>query len=132
MDNETNNFADNNEMHSCADDSCNHTSCEGKSFGPVAGILIVVVLLALGGFYFWGASLQDVAGGDAQTNSGSFNDGSTVVEEYTMTDDEFEVLLNEGARVSEEVANSVLDTALDDLGDLDNLDAELEALELEL
>ncbi len=28
-----------------------------KSFGPVIGIIIIIIILALGGFYFWGQRL---------------------------------------------------------------------------
>ncbi len=33
-----------------------------ESFGAIAGILIIVILLLLGGMYFWGAYLQKALG----------------------------------------------------------------------
>jgi len=106
---------------------------EEKSFGPMIGILIIVALLVFGGLYFWGASLQDngaSAAGTSPTGS-SFEVIDTTIEEFTMTDEEFSALIGDSS-IADDTAEAALDTTLDDLNDLDSLDAELEALELEL
>jgi len=103
---------------------------KSKSFGPLIGILIIVLVLVFGGLYFWGASLQQItpSADTVVTPSKSFEPINTTTEEYTMTDEEFNALFGDNQTVVEEGLN----TAFDDLRDLDSLDAELGALELEL
>ncbi len=107
-----------------------------RAFGPAIGILIVVALLVIGGLYFWGSYLNNSIGDTGyDSEATSFQVLDTTVDEYSMTDEEFEALINTGADVSDPAAgaaDATLDAALDDLGDLDNLDAELGALQLEL
>jgi len=101
-----------------------------KHFGPLIGILIIVTVLVFGGLYFWGASLQKATtpGTSNINNESSFETLDATTEEYTMTDEEFNALIGDGSTPTD----ASLDTALDDLGDLDSLDAELDAFELEL
>lgn len=105
-----------------------------KAFGPFVGIFIIVVLLAFGGFYFWGASLQDLTIGSRTEDPEitSFEVIDTSIEEYTMTDAEFNALFNTSTETGEDTVEAVLGATLDDLSDIDALDAELDALETEL
>ncbi len=99
-------------------------------FGPIIGILIIVALIAFGGLYFWGSKMMDKGMGDEMMNDNfelidiSVDDGGTITEE------QFNALL-EGATPASETSNTTdttLDNALDDLGDLDALDSELNDL----
>ncbi|MCD5384544.1 MAG: hypothetical protein LRZ97_01350 [Candidatus Pacebacteria bacterium] len=100
-------------------------------FGPLVGILIVVALIIFGGLYFWGSQLMSTGGYNNNAPAESFEVFSTTVEDGgTITDEEFDALFNDSTPASEDEA--VLDATLDDLGDLDALDAELDALGTEL
>jgi len=111
---------------------------ETKAFGPIIGILIIVTLLAFGGLYFWGSSMQSNTSGTLPGDdySASYLENTTpTIESIEMTDEEFNALIGDGSvapTTSDGTADTTLDNALDDLSDLDALDAELEALELEL
>lgn len=109
---------------------------ESKSFGPIIGILIIVALLAFGGLYFWGSSMQGSNSGTlpAYDYNASLENTAPAIENLEMTDEEFSALIGDGSVVpaASDTADTTLDNALDDLSDLDALDAELEALELEL
>jgi hypothetical protein len=103
---------------------------EEMEFGPIIGILIIVIIFAIGGFYYWQSSLQGPQEGALPTDPNySGLDTQNTTEEYTMTDAEFDTLLETS---SEETTDVILDATLDDLSDLDSLDAELNALEAEL
>ena len=129
MDNEQNTAQNNNQEASQNQNTETSPTDSSKSFGPAIGILIIVMLLAFGGLYFFGASLQ---GGDApmiptDPSQISFEVYDTTTEEYIMTDEEFEALIGDGS-----AAPNTEEILFDDLSDLDSLDAELDALELEL
>ena len=84
---------------------------EKKSAGPVFGIIIIVVLIILGGFYFWG----------------TLSDSMSPAEIEAEVDAALEDL--ETQSTSDEVSDieADLDSTL-----LDDLDKELEDIDLEL
>lgn len=97
------------EVEMAAPESVNEP--EKKSAGPVFGIIIIVVLLILGGFYFWG----------------TLNDSMSPAEIEAEIDTALESL--ETQSTSDEVSDieADLDATL-----LDDLDKELEDIDLEL
>ena len=105
---------------------------EQGGFGPMVGILIIAALLIFGGLYFWGSHLTS-DDGEMMDDSApqSFEVTSSTVEDGgTMTDEEFEALFDDSAPT--DAVDATLETAVDDLSDLDTLDAELDALDAEL
>lgn len=84
---------------------------EDKSFGPLIGIVIIVIILILGGLYFWGQQV-----------------GEESLEELAPSADE--VI---GTLEMQGSSDELIDIE-DDLNitDLDNLDADLDAIESEL
>jgi len=101
-------------------------------FGPMIGILIIVALIVFGGLYFWGSHLISNGEGAKADAPKSFEVTSTTVEDGgSMTDEEFEALFNQGDAAAGAAADT-LEAVVDDLGDLDSLDAELDALGSEL
>ncbi len=129
MNNEQNIAQNNNQEAPQNQNTAMDSTNSSKSFGPAIGIFIIVILLAFGGLYFFGASLQ---GGDTPMNTTnpdqiSFEVYDTTTEEYIMTDEEFEALIGDGS-----TAPNTEEILFDDLSDLDALDAEFNALELEL
>jgi hypothetical protein len=126
MDN-TNTTQNNNTMPTQEAD----TQTQGGGFGPIIGILIVVALIVFGGFYFWGHKMME---GDYMMDSDDrmmLDDIDILIEDRgTITPEEFDALLQEQATGANTGQN--LDNALDDLGDLDALDAELDAIGTEL
>ncbi len=86
---------------------------EKKSAGPLFGIIIIVVLIVLAGFYFW-AQLGD-------------RDVMTAEEIAAEIDPNLESL--ESQSLSDEIAD--IEADLDATG-LDDLDMELEDIDLEL
>jgi len=135
----TNPFAETNSSKNDAEHECTtctaetNTKIEDKPFGPLIGILIIVVLLVFGGLYFWGASLQKATNStvqvESQNKSFEILNTTTDTEEYTMTDEEFNALIGDE---STDITNTDLDTSLDDFNDFDSLDADLDSLESEL
>lgn len=83
------------------------------SFGPVLGIILIIILLVLGGFYLWGQKL----------NTG----GVMTAEEILQQEDPLLVDI-ESQSTSDEISNIE-----DDLGaiDLEALDSELENIDQE-
>ncbi len=108
------------------------------SFGPVMGIIIIVALLVLGGFYIWGSTIknarlqaiQEKQEQEARININEVPDATP--EEYIMTEEEFNALIDNTSPNPNTVPETLIESTLDDLEDLDALDAELETLELEL
>ena len=81
--------------------------CEDKPFGPLVGIVIIVIILILGGLYFWGQ----------RTGDGVISDQDTVVE----------------ALETQSLSDEIVDIEADlDATDLESLDADLSAIEDEL
>lgn len=68
-----------------------------SSVGPLAGAIIVILLLVAGGLYFWGAQLNKTAGQQAPTyipsndssmpEAGAMQDTSSTNETVTITSD---------------------------------------------
>jgi uncharacterized membrane protein len=70
---------------------------EDHSFGPIVGIIIIVMILIFGGLYFYGASIKEAAimpQGAAQKNS-SFEVLSTTITDDNVTEEEFEDLFSD-------------------------------------
>lgn len=89
---------------------------EHKSVGPIIASIIIIVLIVIGGIYFWGAILNDSGYNPSQ-------DSGTIVEDDAKTND----LNNQGT--SDNVADIEADlqaTDVDGLAgdDLDMIDAE--------
>jgi hypothetical protein len=103
----------------------------GKSYGPIVGIIIVVILLILAGFYFWGESLS------TNTDLGNPSDTLLINENANMEEDVVEDPVIEevgtevGAPLSESDEIEDIEAELD-ATDLDNLDAELIDIDAEL
>ncbi len=57
-----------------------------KSFGPIIGILIIVVLLVFGGMYFYGSHLQQETGADILMVNDSFSEDFLNETSNTQTD----------------------------------------------
>ncbi len=99
-------------------------------FGPVIGILIVVALIALCGLSFWGSKMMDKGMEGEMMNDNFDLIDISVDDEGTITEEQFNALLD-GATPASDASNTTdttLDNALDDLGDLDSLDTELNDL----
>jgi len=86
-----------------------------KSYGPLVGIIVIVIILILAGFYFWGGSLADRA------EEAPLQDNTEEVSKTTEV----------GAPLSESDEIGDLEAELNGT-DLDNLDAELEDIDAEL
>lgn len=99
---------------------------QGGGLGPIIGILIIVALIAFGGLYFWGSQMRDNMGDEEMMGDNGVID-VTIEEPGTITEEEFNAILNEQSSGTNQ-ADPTLDAALDDLGDLDTLDAELDSL----
>ena len=88
-----------------------------KSMGPVLGIVIIVILLILGGFYFWGTQLTDTQ------------------KEVEITAEE---IINQEDAALENLQSQSNSDEIDDIEadlnatDLESLDSELDAIDLEL
>lgn len=88
-----------------------------KSLGPVVGAVIVVLVIIVGGLYFWGTQLNKEQG-----------DAEITAEEITaQADPALDALEQQGT--SDEIADIEADLTATDL---DGLDAELEQIENEL
>lgn len=89
-----------------------------KSYGPIIGIVIIVILIIFAGFYFWGSSLE----GDKTDTPTEQIDGSATTGDVSV---EVGEVLSESTELD--------DLEADLLGtDLDNLDAEFSDLDAEL
>ena len=89
------------------------TEPEKKSAGPLVGIIIIVVLIVLAGFYFWGSLLGD---------------RNMTAEEIASEPDSALVELEE-----QSASDEVIDIEIDlDSTQLDDLDKELGDIDLEL
>ena len=100
--------------------SSEQTSTPQKQMGPIFGIVIIVILLILGGFYFWGAQLSD----DSQIQD------KTEMTAEEITNQEDTALENlERQSNSDELSDIEADL---NATDLDSLDSELDAIDLEL
>lgn len=87
-----------------------------KSFGPLIGIIIIIVLLVIGGLYYW-----------FNLDIGTERDEMTAEEILAEKDLKLEALEQQGT--SDEVAAIEEDLAATDL---EGLDAELEQIDQEL
>ena len=85
---------------------------EGKSFGPIIGIIIIVIILIFGGLYFWGQQLNEEVSIESLAPSADETIGTL---EMQSTSDEI----------------SDIESDLD-LTDLEDLDADLDSIEDEL
>lgn len=88
-----------------------------KPMGPVVGIVIIVILLILGGFYFWGAQLTDTEKEVKITAEEIINQEDTALENLQSQSNSDEI----------DAIEADLNTT-----DLENLDSELNAIDLEL
>lgn len=95
-------------------------SAPQKPMGPILGIVIIVILLILGGFYFWGTQLSD----DSQVQDKT---EMTAEEIANQEDIVLENLRNQ--RNSDEISDIEADL---NATDLESLDSELDAIDLEL
>lgn len=87
-----------------------------KSFGPIFGIIVIIVLLILAGFYFWGNSLRTAP-----------QDLPTADEIATQADPALSDLATQ--ETSDEIDAIEADL---DATDLEGLDAELDVIDAEL
>lgn len=90
-----------------------------KSMGPILGIVIIVILLVLGGFYFWGTQIKD----KSQVQEAEITAEDIANQEDTVLDN-----LNTQS-ASDEIGDIEADL---DATDLESLDSELDAIDLEL
>ncbi len=93
---------------------------EEKQNGGVVGIIIIVVLVVVGGLYYWGANAND-------DEAVIFDESATAENILEAPDNQADALSNQGT--SDEV--SAIEEDLNLTG-LDELDAELKAIEKEL
>ena len=91
-----------------------------KSMGPMLGIVIIVVLLVLGGFYFWGTQIKDKS--QVQENA------EVTAEDIANQEDTALENLNTQS-TSDEIDDIEADL---DATDLESLDSELDAIDQEL
>ena len=91
-----------------------------KSMGPMLGIVIIVVLLVLGGFYFWGTQIKDKS--QVQENA------EVTAEDIANQEDTALDNLNTQS-TSDEIDDIEADL---DATDLESLDSELDAIDQEL
>ena len=85
---------------------------DGNSAGPIVGSVIVIIIIIIGGLYFWGQRLsQDMKGEDILS------------EEDALVADLVEVSDSDEVGAIEDDLNAT---------DLDDLDADLENIDLEL
>ena len=105
-----------------------NATTQGGGLGPVIGILIVVALIAFGGLYFWGTKMNNTDNGQSLGDNGQIID-LTVEEPGTITEAEFNALLDkQSTSANSNQTDPTLDKALDNLNDLNSLDAELSSL----
>lgn len=102
-----------------------------KSYGPIIGIVIIVVLIIVAGFYFWGKNLEDKyvtkdASIEATENVTKAIENATADTSITETEPE-----NIGVTVSESDTIEDLESELNSTI-IDELDAELESIDAEL
>ncbi len=90
-------------------------SVEGdkKSLGPVVGVIVIVGVLILGGFYYWTSSVEEV----------------TITAEEIVAQEDEAVMILEKQGTSDEVVDIEGDLTVTDL---EGLDAELADIEKEL
>ena len=91
-----------------------------KSMGPMLGIVIIVVLLVLGGFYFWGTQIKDKS--QVQENA------EVTAEDIANQEDTALENLNTQS-TSDEIDDIEADL---DATDLESLDSELDAFDQDL
>ena len=91
-----------------------------KPMGAMLGIAIIVILLVLGGFYFWGTQLSDDADIQDKTEI-------TAEEIANQADPVLENLESQSTSDEIEDIEAELNTT-----DLESLDSELDAIDLEL
>ena len=90
-----------------------------KSMGPMLGIVIIVILLVLGGFYFWGTQIKD----------------RSQVQEVEITAED---IANQEDTTLKNLQSQSTSDEIDDIEadldatDLENLDSELDAIDQEL
>ena len=92
-----------------------------SSIGPLIGIIIVILVIVLGGLYFWGQRVEKNADESMATKEGAMSEGSDTA------DTSIELLETQGS--SDEITDIEKDL---DSTDLENLDQELELIESEL
>jgi uncharacterized protein HemX len=91
-----------------------------KSIGPIIGIAIIVVIIIFGGLYYWGGKINKQELRSAQENT-------TAEEILSQEDASLESLQVQST--SDEIADIEADL---DMTDLENLDAELDNIDIEL
>lgn len=96
--------------------SFNHD--EGKPVGAIIGIIIIVIVLAIGGLYFWGSRLNKLTPSMDTTQN-----AEQMIAEDTQIQNLAE--LSPGDDL-DSITNDLIDT------DLDNLDEELDEIEFNL
>lgn len=95
----------------------NETPSEKGSLGPIVGILIIVLVIAFGGYYFWTTQLKDRF----------MTDDMSADEILNQEDEALMELQQQGS--SDEIADIEADL---DATDLEGLDEEFDAVEEEL
>lgn len=90
----------------------------GNTVGPVVGTIVIVAVLVIGGLYYWGAQL----------NKQSAVDESLTAEDITAAVDTSTEAL--GIQSTSDEVTAIEDDL--DLTDLDDLDAELGNIDVEL
>lgn len=93
---------------------------EKKPIGPIIGIAIIVVIIIFGGLYYWGGKINNQELRNAQ-------ESVTAEEILNQQDPSLESLQVQST--SDEIADIEADL---DLTDLENLDAELGNIDIEL
>ena len=96
------------------------SATEKKSFGPIIGIAIIVVIIIFGGLYYWGGKINTQELRDVQE--------SLTAEDISGQQDES----LESLQV-QSTSDEIVDIEADlDLTDLEDLDAELGNIDIEL
>ena len=110
-----------------------HPPIEERPFGPIIGIIIIVTVLAFGALYFWGTYSQNFNKQSESPNQ-YFDDTSynTFLNEDNAFDTEVGTTYTEIPLSESDITPEYVDTTLDDISDLDTLEAEFQDLESQL
>jgi uncharacterized protein HemX len=94
---------------------------EKSSWGSAIGIILIIAIIIIGGLYFWGQKIDE--------RLSEFEAGDVTVEDILNAPDSQLEALSEEQSTSTDITDIEEDL---DTTDLDNLDAELKAIEAEL
>ncbi|MBX4211027.1 hypothetical protein KW783_03605 [Candidatus Parcubacteria bacterium] len=78
---------------------------ESKSLGPVIGSIIIIVVIVLGGLYFWGKTLQNKTAGEPVTASNNATVSSAVAQNGDAATIEAGITASDGSDVDVNVQN---------------------------